>query len=79
MGKLTRRSLRAMRERWKVDLARLEADYPVTNWEASEPTLETIRNLATAIAEIDGIITNAMIFPAKRIPAGRAALSEGEP
>jgi hypothetical protein len=55
-----------MKRRWKVDLARLEAAYPVQNWEASHPELETIRNLATAIAKIDGIITNAQRFPTPR-------------
>ena len=54
---LPRRSLRAMKRRWQADLERLEAAYPAKDWEGSDPALETIRNLATAIAEIDGLIS----------------------
>jgi hypothetical protein len=50
--RLTRRSLRALERRWSKDLARLEAAYPVQNWEGAAPELEVVRNLATAIAEI---------------------------
>lgn len=65
-GKLTKRSLRAMRDRWIRDLKRLEEDFPVPDWEWDNPEVETVRNLATAIAQIDGIITNQEIFPPKR-------------
>lgn len=54
---VSKRVLRSMKARWERDLAMLEAAYPVANWEADYPELETIRNLATAIAQIDGIIT----------------------
>lgn len=58
--RLTRDQLRAMRGRWQRDLDRLNAAYPeaTADWTFSMPRLETIRNLATAIAEIDGIITS---------------------
>ena len=56
---ITRRQLRAMRGRWERDLEQLESAFPIANMaEALTPEAETIRNLATAIAEIDGIITN---------------------
>lgn len=42
-----------MHRRWTNDLARLEETYPVTTWEADTPELETVRNLATAIAQIE--------------------------
>lgn len=54
---LPRRSLRALRKRWKRDLARIEAAYPLEDWNRCDPASETIRNLATAVAEIDGLIT----------------------
>ena len=54
---MSRRSLRAMRARWERDLARLEAAYPPTAWSYCDHEHETVRNLATAIAEIDGIIS----------------------
>jgi hypothetical protein len=57
MADIPKRSLRAMRDRWQRDLDRLETAYPVDNWEADHPTLETIRNLATAIAQIEGMIS----------------------
>ena len=58
---LTKRHLRAMRERWRRDLARLEASFPRLEKlpENFDSEAETIRNLATAIAEIDGIIIAA--------------------
>lgn len=54
---LPRRSLRAMRRRWEADLERLENAYPTIDWQADSPPIETIRNLATAIAQINGMIT----------------------
>jgi len=57
---LTKRSLRAMRTRWQSDLSRLEDAFPDANDEMSShnaPEHETIRNLQTAIAQIDGIIS----------------------
>ena len=54
---LPRRSLRAMKRRWTGDYDRLEEAYPVHDWEESSPASETLRNLATAIAQIDGLIT----------------------
>jgi len=56
---LPRRMLRAMRARWQRDLEKLEAAYPIEDWQADSPSLETIRNLATAIVQIDGMITAA--------------------
>lgn len=54
---LSKRTLRAMRDRWTRDLFRLVAAYQVGNWQRSDPASETIRNLQTAIAEIDGLVT----------------------
>lgn len=56
---VSKRVLRSMKDRWERDLAMLESAYPVSDWEADYPALETIRNLATAIAHIDGIITGS--------------------
>jgi hypothetical protein len=52
MAGISKRSLRAMEMRWARDLARLEAAWPEVNWDADEPRIETIRNLATAILQI---------------------------
>lgn len=57
MAKLTHRGLRSIRARWERDLAVLVNAFPAIDYEASGPETETIRNLQTAIAEIDGIIT----------------------
>lgn len=54
--RLSRPQLRAMRDRWERDLAWLEKAYPVENWKADAPHIETQRNLATAIAQIEFII-----------------------
>ena len=54
---LSRRTLRAMRNRWQRDLDRLETAYPINDWEACDGPVETQRNLGTAIAWIDAIIT----------------------
>jgi hypothetical protein len=67
---LSRRTLRAMRDRWQKDLDRLEAVYV----SADHPTMayysdsehETVRNLASAIAEIEGLI--AMARPGEQAP-----------
>jgi hypothetical protein len=65
---LDRRQLRAMRERWQRDLDRLEAAFPgLELGEEFTSETETIRNLATAIAHIDGIITNVTPL-SKRFP-----------
>jgi hypothetical protein len=56
---LSRRSLRAMRDRWERDLDRLEAAYETKVGELSEngdDSVETIRNLASAIAHVEGLI-----------------------
>jgi hypothetical protein len=49
---LSKRSLRAMHDRWQHDLNRLQAAYPVEGWNADHPSLEAIRNLATAVAQV---------------------------
>lgn len=65
---LSRRTLRAMKKRWQRDLDRLESFYvaasspTMVDWSDSEH--ETVRNLATAIAEIDGLIS--MVRPTDR-------------
>lgn len=51
------RTLRAMRARWERDLCILQKGIRVDSWTADTPGIETIRNLATAIAQIDGVIT----------------------
>jgi hypothetical protein len=60
MTVLTRRTLRAMQRRWQADLERLEQAYGefTLNPEQSNPESETQRNLATAIAEIRGMIAH---------------------
>lgn len=60
---IPRRSLRAMKARWERDLTRLEAANPVTEWSYCDHEHETVRNLATAIAEIDGIISSREARP----------------
>ncbi len=61
---LTRRSLRSMRDRWQADLDRIEEAFPDADLVTDNDSVsETIRNLATAVAHIDGIITNRRIFP----------------
>lgn len=62
---ISRRTLRSMRDRWQRDLDRLEKDAPVVDYEGSDANIETQRNLATAIAEIGGMITARR--PPKRI------------
>lgn len=58
---ITRRQLRNMRARWERDLAVLDAAFAgIDLAQASNPESETIRNLATAIGQIDGIITNRL-------------------
>lgn len=49
--------LRSMQARWQRDLDRLAAAAPIEDWEAHDPNTETQRNLATAIAQISGMIT----------------------
>ena len=56
-GRLSTRSLRAMKRRWQADLVRLEANYRWTDRDESSPWSEVQRNLLTAIVEIDGMIT----------------------
>jgi hypothetical protein len=56
MSSLTRRRLRTMRNRWQRDYETLLASYGDWSPEDAQPLTETMRNLATAIAEIDGII-----------------------
>lgn len=58
MSNMTRARLRAMKARWQRDSDALEAAFPITDWLRSDPELETIRNLESAIAWIDGIITS---------------------
>jgi hypothetical protein len=60
-----------MRDRWQKDLDRLEAvyvsaDHP-TMADYSDSEHETVRNLASAIAEIEGLI--AMARPGEQAPA----------
>ncbi|QDZ07431.1 hypothetical protein FPZ24_08030 [Sphingomonas panacisoli] len=58
----SRRQLRAMRDRWRRDLDKLEADQPVGDrWDWATPNIEVQRNLATAIAWIDGMITGRKV------------------
>lgn len=60
MGGLTRDRLRNMRDRWQRDYEALEKAYPEaadTFGGGDGSVNETMRNLATAIAEIDGVIT----------------------
>lgn len=59
---LPRRRLRAMRDRWKRDYAALDAAYG--DWMDEERDdhdlgsyVETMRNLATAIGYIEGMLT----------------------
>jgi hypothetical protein len=69
--KLTKRSLYAMRARWEGDLKRIEelAGYTAAELgEGESPLAETIRNLATAIAHIDGIAASRAIFPDRSGP-----------
>lgn len=73
---LSRRTLRAMRDRWEKDLERLETAYDVraTGLEENDgDNTETVRNLATAIAHIEGMISQS-----RPTDAGRRALSEGD-
>jgi hypothetical protein len=58
MTMLKRATLWAMKARWEKDLARLEKAYGEfsINPEQSNAESETQRNLATAIAEINGLI-----------------------
>ncbi len=56
MIRLTRRQLRAMRARWQRDAETLRKVFPSVDFQWSSPEVETIRNLETAIVEIDGII-----------------------
>lgn len=55
---LKRRTLWAMKRRWQADLKRLEEAYGEFSLDQTrcDPESETQRNLATAIAEIDGMI-----------------------
>lgn len=54
---LQRRTLRAMKRRWIADYDRLIEAYPIRDWEDSDADIETERNLVSAIAWIDGLIT----------------------
>jgi hypothetical protein len=59
--RLPRRTLRTMRERWQRDYDRLEQVYG--SWEEGaesdgDPFIETMRNLATAIVWVDGLISS---------------------
>ena len=54
---LTVRQLQAMQRRWERDLETLQSAIRVDSWEADTPGIETIRNLNTAIAQINGIMT----------------------
>lgn len=54
---LTRRRLLAMRDRWVRDLAVLEEAFPGLDLtQHADCEAETVRNLATAIAEIELVI-----------------------
>lgn len=66
MGKLTRRGLIAMQSRWEKDLARIEelCGISAENLDVDGTGGETIRNLATAIAEANSIINSRDMFPA---------------
>lgn len=58
---LSRRVLQRMQNRWEADLTRLEQHYgSASNVNAIDhgSAAETIRNLATACAEINGVITS---------------------
>jgi hypothetical protein len=73
---LSRRTLRAMRDRWERDLERLETAYGLHlgGLEANgDDNTETARGLLTAIAHIEGMISQS-----RPTDAGRRALSEGD-
>lgn len=59
------RSLYALLHRWRADLARLERAYPVETWEADMPEVEVIRNLATAIAQMEMLTARASVSGAE--------------
>lgn len=67
--KLTRQRLRTMRDRWQRDYDTLESVYG--DWveyaeHDGDAYIETMRNLGTAIAWIDGMITSGLRRPALR-------------
>jgi len=74
---IPRRSLRAMKARWERDLTRLEDGYPMPDWRGGTPEIETMRNLATAIAQIDGVIAAYRPGDAPSTPNGDASQGDG--
>lgn len=69
---MTKAQLRAMRDRWQRDYSRLRRAYEPIDWELpGDATVETIRNLATAIAWVDGMIAKDS-GPAPPPPQGEA-------
>lgn len=67
MSRLTKQRLRAMRERWSRDLKVLEEAFPDLNLDFElGAEAETVRNLATAIGEVNGIIANQIPLQKRR-------------
>jgi hypothetical protein len=69
---ITKRKLRAMRSRWERDLKTLEEAFPDLDLTVElGAEAETVRNLVTAIGEIDGIIANKVSLRTRGTMKGR--------